>query len=205
MTGSVLLDIHNPALSDIDITVYGTKNSYAVKDALKEAFLAGDLGVSRFREERLSAWYASKTHNHPLTLSEARKVYDRKWNIGVFEETLFSVHPAKLEEELTEKYGDKTYRPVKIVTVKAKVTSSKDSVFLPALYRVAEVEGRARMDIKEVVSYEGLYDSIAQSGETIEVKGKLEHVTDHRTGKEYNRILVGSPEGRGREYIKPLT
>ena len=204
VTGSVLLDIHNPTLSDMDITVYGTKNSYALKDALREAFLAKNLGVSRFGKKRLNEWYANKTHNHPLTLSEAKQAYERKWNIGVYEDTLFSVHPIKLEEELTEKYGDKTYRPIKTVAIKATVTSSEDSIFLPALYKVAEVEEKAGADIEEVVSYEGLYDSIAEIGETIMVRGKLEHVTDNRTGKEYDRVLVGSPEGGGREYIKPL-
>jgi predicted nucleotidyltransferase len=204
VTGSVLLDIHTPTLSDMDITVYGTENSYALKDALREAFLAKDLGVSRFGKERLDEWYASKIHNHPLTLSEAGQVYERKWNVGIYEDTLFSVHPIKLEGEPTEKYGDKTYRPIKTVTVKATVTNPRDSIFLPALYKVAEVENEAGVNITEVVSYEGLYDNLAERGEKIIVRGKLEHVTDNRTGKEYYRVLVGSPEGGGREYIKPL-
>jgi predicted nucleotidyltransferase len=204
VTGSVLLGIHDPTFSDMDITVYGTENNYALKEALGEAFLAADSGVSRFGKKRLAEWYANKTQNHPLTLPEARRIYERRWNIGVFEDTLFSVHPIKLEEELTEKYGDKTYHPIRTVTVKATVTSSEDSIFLPAVYRVAEVEEKAGVDIEEVVSYEGLYDSIAERGETVKVRGKLEHVTDNRTGKEYNRVLVGSPEGGGREYIKPL-
>jgi predicted nucleotidyltransferase len=59
-------------------------------------------------------------------------------------------------------------------------------------------------NVKEVVSYEGLYDSLADKGEAIEARGKLEHIIDRRTGEEYDRVLVGSPEGRGREYIKPL-
>jgi predicted nucleotidyltransferase len=204
VTGSVLLDIHNPNLSDMDITVYGTENSYALKKAMSEAFLTKDLGVSRFGKERLDEWYSSKIHNHPFTLSEARQVYERKWNIGVYEDTLFSVHPIKLEGELTEKYGDKTYCPIKTVTIGATVTNTRDSIFLPALYKVAEVENETGGYITEVVSYEGLYDNVAERGEKIIVRGKLEHVTDNRTGEEYDRVLVGSPEGGGREYIKPL-
>ncbi len=205
VTGSVLLSIHNPDFSDMDITVYGAANSYAVKDALNEASLSAHSGIRRFGKERLEEWYVSKTLNHPLTPSEARRVYKRKWNIGVFEDTLFSVHPTKLEEELTEKYGDKTYRPVKTVTVRAVVSDSRDSVFLPAVYRVADIEGKVGVDIGEVVSYEGLYDSLAEKDEEIEVRGKLEHVIDNRTGREYSRVVVGSPEGRGREYIKPVS
>ncbi len=205
VTGSVLLDIHDPNLSDMDITVYGTENSYALKDALRKAFLAKDLGVSQFGKERLDDWCANKIHNHPFTLAEARQVYERKWNIGVYEDTLFSVHPIKLEGELTEKYGDKIYQPVKTITTKATVTNSVDSIFLPALYKVADVEEKTGVTIEEVVSYEGLYDSVAERGEKIMVRGKLEHVIDNRTGKEYDRVLVGSPEGGGGEYIKPLS
>ncbi len=206
VTGSILLDIHNPAFSDMDITVYGEDSSYALKDALAEASLAEEFGIKRFDEERLGKWLEGKTQNHPLSYAEAKRVYERKWNVGVFEETLFSVHPVRLEEELTEKYGDKIYRPRGMVALRAVVSDSPDSIFLPAVYRVEEVkfEGKVEAKVEEVVSYEGLYDSLAEEGETIEVRGKLEHVVDNRTGREYDRVLVGSPEGRGREYIKPV-
>jgi hypothetical protein len=64
------------------------------------------------------------------------------------------------------------------------------------------VEGSQVTDVKEVVSYESLYDNLAQVGESIVARGKLEQVVDRKTGHEYHRILVGSPEGRGLEYIK---
>jgi len=205
VTGSVLLGIHNPAFSDMDITVYGVENSFAVKDALTQAHQNEGSKIKRFEGERLRQWYANKIENHPITLTEARQIYMRKWNIGVFDNTLFSVHPVKLEEELTEKYGDRTYNPSGEVDMRAVVLDARDSIFLPAVYRVKEVEvkGRVEVNIEEVVSYEGLYDSLAEKGETIEVRGKLEHVTDNRTGRKYDRVLVGSPEGKGREYIKP--
>jgi predicted nucleotidyltransferase len=206
VTGSILLDIHNPAFSDMDVTVYGLENSCAVKKALAETRLTQNSGVKRLGGERLREWYLAKTRNHPISFDEAERIYERKWNIGVFDGTLFSVHPVKLEKELTEKYGSKTYHPAGIVTFRAIVVDSRDGIFLPAVYKVkeAEIEGRAEADIEEVVSYEGLYDSLAEKDETIDVRGKLEHVVDHRTGKEYDRVVVGSPEGEGREYIKPL-
>jgi hypothetical protein len=36
------------------------------------------------------------------------------------------------------------------------------------------------------------------------VKGKLEEVHDTKTKQKYHRVLVGSPEGKGKEYIKPI-
>jgi predicted nucleotidyltransferase len=37
------------------------------------------------------------------------------------------------------------------------------------------------------------------------VKGKLEEITDKKNKRKYHRVLVGSPEGKGAEYIKLLT
>lgn len=206
VTGSILLDIHNPDFSDMDITVYGIENSYAVKEAMTKANLTENLGIKRFEAVRLKKWYSNKTRNHQISLDEAEQIYRRKWNIGIFDDTPFSLHPIKLEKELMEKYGEKTCYPAGTVTIKAVVANSKDSIFLPAVYevRAVEVEGEIKASIEEVVSYEGLYESLAEEGKAIEARGKLEHVVDNRTGRKYDRILVGSPEGKGKEYIKPV-
>jgi len=205
VTGSILLDIHQPEFSDMDITVYGSKNSLAVKNALIENYALLSSSVKRLEGKALKAWCARKAQRYPLTPDEALKIYERKWNLGIFEDTLFSVHPTKLEQEVAEEYGEKTYYPLGHATICAVVYDNTDSLFLPSVYRIKEakiVEGPHVTDILEVVSYESLYDSLAEVGESIEVRGKLERVVDNKTSREHNRILVGSPEGKGLEYIK---
>ena len=66
------------------------------------------------------------------------------------------------------------------------------------------MEGKAVGPLLEVVSYESLYDSLAENGEEIIARGKLELVKDNRNGEEYYRVLIGSPEGKGKEFIKPV-
>lgn len=205
VTGSILLDIHQLRFSDMDITVYGLKNSLAVKNALVENYALSSSPVKRLEEKASKAWCVKKTRNFPLAFDEALKIYERKWNLGVFEDTLFSVHPVKLEQDVNEEYGEKTYRPIGHATVRAVVCDNTDYLFLPVVYRVEDakvVEGPQVTDIVEVVSYESLYDSLAEVGESIVVRGKLEHVVDRKTSQEYHRILVGSPEGKGMEYVK---
>jgi len=161
--------------------------------------------VKRLEEKALKAWCAKKARRYPLTPDDVLKIYERKWNLGVFEDTLFSIHPVKLEHELVEQYGDKTYHPLGAVTIHAVVCENIDYMFLPAVYGVREVkvmEGPSAAGIEEVVSYESLYDNLAEVGETIIVRGKLERVLNKKTGQEYHRVLVGSPEGKGMEYIK---
>jgi predicted nucleotidyltransferase len=205
VTGSILLDIHQPSFSDMDLTVYGSRNSLAVKNGLIENYASSKSSVERLAGKPLKAWCVGKARRYPLSRGEALEIYRRKWNIGVFEETMFSIHPVKLEQEVAEVYGEKIFYPVGHATIRAIVSDNTDSLFLPAVYRIKEVkivEGPQVADIAEVASYESLYDSLAEVGESIEVRGKLERVVDNKTGEESHRIIVGSPEGKGMEYVK---
>ncbi len=204
VTGSILLHIHQ-SFSDLDVTVYGLKNGLAVKRALIDACSSWKSPIQRFEDKALRAWCRSKVKSFPLTFDEALEIYQRKWNIGVFDGTRFSVHPVKLEEELAEKYADKIYEPMGPVVLGAVVEENADSMFLPSICRVEDVKiikGPQVADVREVVSYEGLYRDMAEIGETILVKGKLEEVHDTKSKQKYHRVLVGSPEGKDKEYIK---
>jgi len=205
VTGSILLGIHQPAFSDMDLTVYGLDNGLAVKNALIKNYASSSYSVKRLEGKALNDWCARKAQRYPLTPDEASKIYERKWNLGKFEGTLFSIHPVRLEREVAEEYGEKTYYPVGHATISAVVNDNTDYLFLPSVYRIREVniiEGPYVTDIVEVVSYESLYDSLAEVGESIVVRGKLERVVNNKTSREHYRILVGSPEGEGMEYIK---
>ena len=208
VTGSVLLDIHKEEFSDIDITVYGLENSLALKKALIDSLDSPNFPIKRFEGILLKTWCEQKVANYPLTCEEAMRIYERKWNLGVFEGTPFSIHPVKLEGEVNEKYGDKSFKPLGSIVVHATVIGSKDSLFLPATYRLNNVEVieaatiLKEVNIEEVVSYESLYDNLAEAGDAIEAKGKLELVKEEKTGQTYHRVLVGSSEGKGKEYIK---
>ncbi len=203
VTGSILLNIHRPEFSDIDLTVYGFKDSLAIKDALIQASL--NLTFQRLKGEALKTWCLNKAQYYPLTVNEAYKIHQRKWNYGLFEDTSFSIHPVKLKQEVKEVYGEKIFHPVTPITIIAIVQDNTDALFLPSVYQVQEVriiDGPHIQDIREVVSYEGFYADLAEVGESIMVRGKLERVLYKRTGKKHYRVVVGSPEGKGKEYIK---
>lgn len=204
ITGSILLDIHQPTFSDLDVIVYGTKNSWKLKQALIRQ-QGTESPIKRLHGKALEDWCVKKSQQYPMNKQEALNLYNRKWNLGYFEERYVSIHPAKKETEITEKYGSKNYQPIGQVTIKAVVSDSVDSLFLPAVYKVRNVtflENKHSANISEVVTYEGLYSSLAETGEKIQVKGKLEKVTEKQTNKQYCRVVVGSPEGKGTEYIK---
>lgn len=206
VTGSILLGIHQE-FSDIDLTVYGIRNAKLVKEALRRIYFRKNDEISALDGAMAEDWCASKSRLHPLTWDDARNILYRKWNIGIFRGTYFSIHPVRLEDEVGEKYGDRIYRPEGMVKIVARVVDDVEADFMPAIYHVNDVkilEGKCVEDIREVASYEGLYSGIANIGEKIMVYGKLERVIDNRGGETYYRVLVGSQEAFGRDYIKPL-
>jgi predicted nucleotidyltransferase len=204
VTGSLLLGIHQPSFSDIDLTVYGVENSWVLRNTLNE-HRGSETGLNYLEGKALEDWCTKKTQQYPLSAQDALKLYHRKWNLGFFEGRYVSIHPVKMESEVTEKYGEKTYAPRGQVTIQAIVSDNVDSLFLPATYKIEDVKflsGPEVSKLTEVVTYEGLYDSLAENGETIQVKGKLEKVTDKTKNQQHYRVVVGSAEGKGTEYIK---
>ena len=205
VTGSILLGIHVPGISDIDLVVYGLKASLKVKEAVLRAFEDRSVEIEKFTKDMVRSWCVRKSKSHPITLEEAFEILRRKWNMGLYAGTRFSIHPVLTEEE-AEEYGSRIYRPVGRAVVRAEVLDATWSIFLPAIYRVrvtSFLEGPRLTDIREVCSYEDLYAGLASEGEEIVVKGKLEMVVDRQRKTTYYRLLVGSLEG-GDEFIKPV-
>jgi len=198
VTGSLLTGIHNPDFSDMDLTVYGRKTSERLRDAvvrLKEE----DGRIQPPSPEEVEAWCRERTGKFPLTINELRRVAESRWSYGYYEGTYFSVHPTKTDKEITEGYGDNTYRRLGEVRGTATVVDAGESIYLPATYIVedAEIDGRGA-EVTRLVSYEGLYGGVFKEGDRVEFRGVLEEV---RGRAPLNQVVVGgagSPSG----YIK---
>ena len=205
VTGSLLIGIHDPGFSDIDLIIYGRENSSKLMKELPRIYesyeeletLSGE--ILQRRIEEVSRIYF-------LEPKVAAKLCRRKKDRGLFRGRQFSIHPVKTEEEVEEKYGLRKYEFMGMITICGTVENCRDSIFMPSKYSVKDVrtlEGKARPEIKEVVSYEGLYSGIAEEGEEIVARGKLELVENIEEGSTFFRVLVGSFEARGRDFILP--
>jgi predicted nucleotidyltransferase len=206
VTGSILTDIHRPEFSDIDLTIYGRRSSLEARKRLLNLYDSEGTRLRRLEGRELEAWCESKTRIYPLTRDEAEDIYRRKWNRGIFEGTLFSIHPVRLTEEITEAYGDRVFLPQGMMRVEATISDTSESMFLPCTYGVEDVnvlEGPRIECVREMTTYEGIYGDIFDPGEEVEALGKLERVVDNRFNEEYHRLLVGSLEAEGSDYIKP--
>jgi len=204
ITGSILLGIHNPEFSDIDLLVYGLENALKVRSALKERRSAKIRPVTG---KTLEEWCASVANHFPVSCEEARYLAGRRWNYGFFGDRYFSIHPTRTDDEIRENYGDRIYREKGVARIRAIVSDASEALFMPALYRIEEVEvveggiGTQHdvLPLREVVSYEGLYRDVVDFGEAIEARGKMESVNG-----QYYRLVIGTTALRGEGYVKPV-
>jgi predicted nucleotidyltransferase len=206
VTGSVLIGIHKD-FSDIDLVVYGRSQSLKVKRALSTIMKEERSEIKRMTGRPLQDFVRERASSNNLAEQEAIELYERKWNRGLAFGTPFSIHPVKLESEEDEKYGDRLYAPVGITEIEATVKDSSDSMFMPALYLVSDVKwlgGEKIGDVREVVSYEGLYSDIANQGERVKVRGRLEEVMGAGAERLYQRVVIGSREAMNTDYLKPI-
>lgn len=200
ITGSVLIGVHNPDFSDIDLTVYGLDNAWRVREALRRGRVAR---VHPLRSAFIDRWTGGIAGRFPLTVEEARYVASRRWNYGTYDGRYFSLHPIRADDEIGERYGDHIYRGQGSARIRAMVVDAAEALFMPAIYRVQAVQliegnpGAAR--VEEIVSYEGLYRDIADVDSIIEARGKVESVD----GKP-RRLVIGTMDIGGEGYIKPV-
>jgi len=204
VSGSVLVGIHSPAFSDIDLIIYGIDNARRVKSFLQTIENSSPGRIGRLIGISKQRWIEERIASTRLTRQDALNLLARKWNLGLFDGTEFSVHAVHTEPEIRERYGDEYYASLGIVEGTAKVTDDLEALFMPAVYKVDPSNLRGvptPPKVDQIVSYEGLYADVAKPGETVVCRGKLEKV---ESGSRIRyRIVVGSMEAQGTDYLLP--
>ncbi|MFX1297364.1 MAG: hypothetical protein ACFFD2_21225 [Promethearchaeota archaeon] len=207
VTGSILLNIHNPKFSDLDITIYGYDNSIKVKRIMKEIFERNHQEIEPLDEDESIRWQQDKVKQFGMSPDDAKSLFIRKWNMGLFQKTRFSLHPIRNLKEIYEKYGNKVFVGKGPIEIHAKILDNSEALFLPSKYRITDVnvqKGNDVQDIEEIVSYEGVFDSVVEKDEFVKAIGLLELVTDNSKGKSYHRVVIGSKKGNSREFLSVI-
>ena len=201
VTGSILLGIHDPSFSDIDLIVYGGEKASLLRAVLADT---GIPGISPLDEAYLDVWCQEVMEHFGLTYREVRWLASRRWYFAYSGQGryLLSLHPTRSDAEIQEEYGDHRYRDVGMARLQAVISEAAESIFLPAIYgieRVRIVEGPA-VEVVEICSYEGLFSQAADVGQKVEARGKLEEVD----GGPVHRLVIGSSRRAGPEYLLPV-
>jgi predicted nucleotidyltransferase len=193
ISGSVTLGLHTSA-SDIDIIVYGRRESMRVRDAMRRLLDEGN-PVRHYRPSEMQRLYSFRVADTRMPYDQFARHEMRKTFQGMYQDREFFIRYVPHHSEISEAYGDVLYRSEGMVKIKALVDNASESLYTPCRYQLIQVdilEGSAVPTISEVVSFRGRFCEQADMGETVEMQGKLERVTT-AAGSHHRVLLGGTP------------
>jgi len=202
VTGSILLGIQQE-FSDLDLVVYGGENFGSVQRCVGKLRAEGSLrGLSaKTRVE----WIQRRLRSYPLAKGDLGRILERTWTRGTVDDTTFSLHAVRLEDEVREKYGDWRYRSLGLHRVRAIVIEATEGCYNPALYHIKEaVTDDGVLPASELASYDGTFASVFHEGDVLDLYGKLEVGTSAHGEPDRIRLLLGTFEGAGKEFARLL-
>jgi len=196
ISGSILIGLHNQS-SDLDIIVYGYRNCLKVYEALKTL---RQLNVLESCAKIIDKLYRFRSRETPIPFNVFRNIEGAKLLQGLFHGREYFIRLVRDYNEVDEKYGDRKYRNLGRIILKATVINDSESVFTPCRYLIDDVEivEGAHYPVKEVASFRGRFCEQARIGDRIIVEGKLEEIKFK--GEKYYRVILG---GEG-DYIIPI-
>lgn len=195
VTGSVLIKIHNPSISDIDMVVYGWKESLDIIEFIEEN---KDI-FPGFTDGKMREWIYRNAESSGLPPNKVEKLY-RRWRRGTFMEKDYSIiYNDNVFKPLETCHKWRTLRPV---SIKASLVGGLDALNYPSKSLIDEyslIKGsNLRGDIEYVLSFDALYIGKLFDGGKVIISGLLQH---NPLNDKY-RILVGGREYKG--YIEPI-
>ena len=215
ITHSTLMGNYTFGTSDIDVIIYGKDNGWKILDFLKTA--KHDKLKWKTDEEWAEYYRDHKTsESSHFTEEEYVKHMGRKRYEGMFGGTVFTLFTSEEPEETWFKWGEETYEPKGLATIRGKVVDHYNSHVRPGFYEITNgrlikgdhemIQIDEKIPLKKVVTYSIPFVQQALKGETITACGLLELVKQKNGGKYY-RIVVGYfdayiNERREKEFIK---
>ncbi len=199
ISGSILPELYDPTVSDLDFVIYGLKNHKRAMETFREIKDKSDL--KSIGDEYWMKLYEKRIKDSSLSYEEFQWYEKRKNNRGVIDGTLFDILATRDWDEIKGSYGEERYKFIGDVTIQCRVKDAIASFDNPAVYKVENVsvlDGQ-KANISEIASFTHTYAGQAKDGEEIIAKGKLEKVTGKN---ERIRLVVGTTREAFDEYIK---
>jgi predicted nucleotidyltransferase len=199
ISGSIMAGLTTEK-SDIDPLVYGAENCRKAYAALQRLLQKPDSGFKPYSRDELGELFDFRSKDTQMTFDDFVMVESRKAFQGKFMGTDYFVRFVRDWPEICDHYGDVCYTNSGYAKIRAKISDDVDSLFTPCTYRLSDVEvvQGPKLAPIEVVSFRGRFCEQATKGETVEAQGKVELVTEQKTGSEHYRLILG---GKPQDYM----
>jgi predicted nucleotidyltransferase len=184
--GSMLHGFHHPNFSDIDLIVYGRKESAEMRETL-QALYADALSGFRNEFETDEAVKGKQWRFKNYSVKEFLWQQKRKLIYGLFDDAKSGrtikaeFEPVKAWSEIASEYDSDTRILRKDwVKINARVVADNDAPFIPSVYGIEPLEvlsgTRDALEAVRVISYMEEFRLQAQKNETVCVEGNIEEV-----------------------------
>ncbi|MHA1666298.1 MAG: hypothetical protein ACTSW7_02895 [Candidatus Thorarchaeota archaeon] len=202
ISGSILWKGHNPKYSDINMNIYGFKESWNLYDNYVN--LENKEAQTRIRS--LPEWNMGmervKKRIPSLDMNDLQTLFSRRKAIYVKDQCI-GITPILKPEEAPIGHGSESYttlvqNPVKLPIV---VENAEYGIFHPAILSTepATIEN---VTVTRIMIYDGAFGGLFKNGDRIEVSGTLQKVTQTDTDAESHQLMVGTKAGSGKEYVR---
>jgi predicted nucleotidyltransferase len=201
ISGSILPQLYDSRVSDIDFVVYGLKNHLKAMETFESIKNDPKSHLKAIEDGYWAKLYAKRIKDGTLSYDEFRWYENRKNNRGVVDGTLFDILATREWNEISGTYGNETYQPCGTIAIEATVSDALAAFDNPAVYQLEDVQILEGPDVplREVASYTHTYSGQAREGERILARGKLEKVMGKKT---HYRLIVGTTRESLGEYVK---
>jgi len=195
ITGSLLPRIHSVEYSDVDLAVYGLRESAGVVE-----FIAENKSVFReFTGDKLREWCRRVAAATGLSVGDVEKLY-RNWRRGLYGNREYSV--VYNDKRASSVETEPAWQPLGVVEARVEFLGGLSGLNYPSASRVGSYRVLGGVnpggDPEYVLSFEALYTPLLYEGGWGVVRGLLQKSL---IGEKY-RILVGVREDV--TWIKPL-
>jgi hypothetical protein len=194
ISGSIMAGLTTDK-SDIDPLVYGVENCRKAYSALQRLLKKEDSGFKPYNRTDLQELFDFRSKDTQMSFDNFVLVESRKAFQGKFMGTDYFIRFVKDWNEIDEHYGDVCFKNSGYTKITAEIADNTDSLFTPCTYKlhnVKVVEGPKLAPIAEIASFRGRFCEQAANGEAIEAQGKVELVTNMKTGREHYRLILGN-------------
>ncbi len=194
ISGSIMAGLTTEK-SDIDPLVYGVENCRRAYSALQNLLKDKDSGLKPYTRVELQELFDFRSKDTQMSFEDFVLVESRKAFQGKFMGTDYFIRFVKDWSEVNEQYGDVCFKNSGYGKITANIADSTDALFTPCTYRLQDVrvvEGPKVAPIVEIVSFRGRFCEQAANGEAVEAQGKVELVTNKKTGSEHFRLILGN-------------
>ena len=193
ISGSLLIGLHAPR-SDLDVTVYGVQNCWAVHRSLKRLLAAETSPIVKFDRLGLETLYAERVSDTHMCFDNFVRSEKDKVMQGQFRGRPYFIRFLQEPAETGEGYGHIRCTPLGRAGIRATIKDAAESIFTPCRYPLEAVrflEGIPVEPVTEIVSYRGRFCEQARAWDVVQAYGIIERVQT-RDGRVWHRLLLGN-------------